>query len=177
MRLFIAIPIPEEVKDYIISMQKEFYSEFDKFSLRFVKKEHMHITIDFLGEIPDDKIGSIVSELKEIRFNLIKIKLSSLGSFPSKDTVRVIWIGIEENEEFIRLQKGIREIFNHRDKLMPHLTIARAKSIIKDRRLSDKINSFKIESKEFDVDKFILYRSDFQKDDVVHTILEEFKPG
>jgi 2'-5' RNA ligase len=170
MRLFIAIPIPEDVKKYLISIQEGFHG----FPLRFVKPEQMHLTIDFLGEIPDNKVDEIIKSLDNIRSSQFIIRLTSLGTFPTKEKIRVIWIGIEKDEEFIELQKGVRKIFNHRGKLMPHLTIARAREIIKDKRLSDKIKNNRIEPREFSVDRFILYKSEFQKDGVIHSIVKDF---
>jgi 2'-5' RNA ligase len=170
MRLFIAIPIPEAVKEYIISIQEGFH----KFPLRFVKPEQMHLTIDFLGEIPDNKVDGIIKNLDDVRSKPFNIRLTNLGSFPTKERIRVIWIGIEKDETFIELQKNIRKIFNHRGKLMPHLTIARAREIIKDRRLSDEIEKFKTTSQEFPVSKFVLYKSEPTSQGYVHSMVKEF---
>jgi RNA 2',3'-cyclic 3'-phosphodiesterase len=170
MRLFIAIPIPDEIKRYISSIQQVFHS----FPLRFVKPEQMHLTIDFLGEVPEEKIENIVRDLGKIRFNAFNIRLTDLGSFPSKDKIRVIWIGIDKNEDFIELQENIRKVSNHRGKLMPHLTIARAYDLIKDKSLMEKIVGFNTESQEFPVDRFILFKSEPTSGGYEHHIIKEF---
>jgi 2'-5' RNA ligase len=170
MRLFIAIPIPDEIKVHISLIQ----DEFSKYPLRFVKLEQMHLTIDFLGEISDNKVDGIIKSLDNIKSKPFNIRLTNLGIFPTKEKIRVIWIGIEKEYKFIELQKNIRKIFNHRGKLMPHLTIARAKDLVHDDLLNKRIKELEMNSISFPVDKFILYRSEFQKEGVVHYIVKEF---
>jgi 2'-5' RNA ligase len=170
MRLFIAIPIPENVKKYIASVQDEFH----KFPLRFVRPEQIHITIDFLGEIPDNKVEDIVQNLDKIRSERFSLRLTSLGSFPSKEKIRVVWIAIDKNDKFIGLQEEIRKTLNHKGKLMPHLTIARARELINNKEISDRINNFETIPQEFPVKEFILFRSEPTSQGYVHSIVKEF---
>ena len=124
MRLFIAIDLPLQVKDVVSRFEKEL----SMFKLRFVKPEHMHITLTFLGDIED--VDAIKQRLGKIRFSPFKLKIYAYGFFPSTKKIRVIWIGLEHNEEFINLQHDIRELFDNKEKFMPHITIARAREII-----------------------------------------------
>src|SRR3989344_2510990 len=78
MRLFIAITIPKEVKDYLWELKDEF-KVLGKFN--FVPKKNYHITLKFLGEIKEEKIDHIKQRLSEIKFNSFKTSLESLGHF------------------------------------------------------------------------------------------------
>lgn len=166
MRTFIAIPIPEEVKDNILKLQKVL----DKNTFRLTKKEQLHITIAFLGEIKEEKIIQIKKELDKIKFNKFTLKTKGFGFFPSDTKIRIVWIGLEENKEFLKLQHDIRKIFNFKEKLMPHITIARAKKILfdKEKSLKNKLSKMMTQEKTkeeknsetiFEVDNFIFYES------------------
>jgi 2'-5' RNA ligase len=154
MRLFIAIPLPEEIKDEALIMQKSLDNNF-----RMTKNDQIHLTIAFLSEKPDAQ--SIIKKLENIRFKQFTMKTRGHGFFPSINKVRVVWIGLEENEEFIRLQHKIRSLFDFKEKLMPHITIARAKELIidKENQWSKRLSEVKHDEVEFLVDKFILFES------------------
>lgn len=59
--------------------------------------------------------------------------LKGIGVFPNKKYIRVIWIGVDNPEYFIKLQKKLDIEFNkigfdlERD-YVPHLTIGRVKT-------------------------------------------------
>jgi 2'-5' RNA ligase len=169
MRLFIAIPLPENV----IEIVKKFHSVLDK-DFRPVRIEQAHMTVAFLGEMPE--YGPIIRKLDKIRFKKFKIKTSGHGFFPSENKIRVLWIGLEENEEFIKLQHDIRTNFHFKEKLMPHITIARAKELIIDEE--HKIKNFlniQYDEAEFVVDKFYLMESVPGPNGYEHKILKVFE--
>lgn len=176
MRLFIAIPLPDEVKDNALLLQ----DALDEKEFRLVKRDNLEMTIAFLGEIDEKKIPDIMNKLKKIRFNVFNLKTKNIGFFPSINKVRVVWIGLEENEEFYRLQHEIRALFGFKEKLMPHITIARARELIidKENNTSNILHSY-MEDKnysdtEFLVDRFVLYESVPGPDGYVHKVLKEF---
>lgn len=159
MRLFIAIPLPDKVKNNALLLQ----GILDEKDFRFVKKTNLEMTIAFLGEKPEAE--SIIKKLENVRFKPFTLKTKIIGFFPSVNKIRVVWIGLEENKEFMKLQHDIRSLFNFKEKLMPHITIARAKQPIidKENKISRMINKYIEEKnysdKEFLVDRFVLYES------------------
>jgi RNA 2',3'-cyclic 3'-phosphodiesterase len=173
MRLFVAIELPEDVKDYVISVSEKL-SSFKE--LRFVKPEHMHLTLDFLGEIDDSELDSVKDKLKSIIFSTFTLKTMSFGFFPTAKKIRVLWLGLERNEYFIGLQQEIRNLFNHKDKFMPHITVARARDvIIRDaHKLNEAMNNIEYRNMEFKVEKFILFKSELMPEGPAHSKLEEY---
>ncbi|MBS3172772.1 RNA 2',3'-cyclic phosphodiesterase [Candidatus Woesearchaeota archaeon] len=153
-RLFIAIPLPENVINIVREYQSMLSEDF-----RPVRIDQVHLSIAFLGEL----LGSedIVSKLQKVRYNKFNLKTKGYGFFPSDKKIRVIWIGLEENQDFMNLQHDTRKNFNFREKLMPHITIARAKSLITDNETHWKNTLLKIkyDEAEFIVDRFILFES------------------
>lgn len=174
MRLFIAIPLPDEVKDNALLLQ----DVLDEKDFRSVKKANLEMTIAFFGEKPEAE--SIIRKLKRIRFNSFKLKTEGIGFFPSENKIRVIWIGLEENEEFFRLQHDIRSLFDFKEKLMPHITIARARQPIIDkenkisRMMNKNMGEKNYSDKEFIIDRFVLYESVPGPGGYTHMIIEDF---
>jgi 2'-5' RNA ligase len=170
MRLFIAIELPKEVKDQVLGLDKHL----QEFRLRFVRPEHMHITLVFLGEVEND--AEIRSKLNTIRFKPFTLKTLGCGFFPTSKRIRVVWMGLERNDYFMKLQQDIRTVFNHKEKFMPHVTIARAREMIitNAHKLNEAMNKIEFKSIEFPVDKFMLYSSELTPQGPVHTVLQEY---
>ena len=51
MRLFIAIDITENIKDYLNTLKDRFGDDLAK--IKWVTKEQMHLTLKFLGEVEE----------------------------------------------------------------------------------------------------------------------------
>jgi RNA 2',3'-cyclic 3'-phosphodiesterase len=173
MRLFIAIELPDEIKSIVLQFEKEL-SEFK--DLRYVRPEHMHLTLSFIGEIPDKDVDAIRDRLGKINFNQFTLKTAGFGFFPSNKKIRVVWLGLEKNETFFKLQHDIRELFDHKEKFMPHITIARARNIItKDADvLNEAMKKIKYQDVSFQVEKFLLFKSELTPQGPIHTVLEEY---
>ncbi|MCE4614363.1 MAG: RNA 2',3'-cyclic phosphodiesterase [Desulfurococcales archaeon] len=100
-----------------------------------VETENMHITIRFIGEVPESRVDDIVREaLEPIDIGEFKTKLVGLGGFPNPYRPRVIWIGVTEgSDELIGInrivERGVRRagFKPERAQFHPHVTIARVK--------------------------------------------------
>jgi len=162
MRCFIALDIPNNVKDEIYSLYKEI-----KFVRgKFVEKENLHITLKFLGEIQPNFLKEILKKLEEIKYPKFFLKLKGIGFFPNEKNPRVLWIGIGVGKEnIIELQKIIdnkllelkipREI-----NYVPHLTILRIKEIYNRKNFFDSIEKLKEYcSEKIEITKFSLKQS------------------
>ncbi|GIU68949.1 MAG: RNA 2',3'-cyclic phosphodiesterase [Candidatus Woesearchaeota archaeon] len=173
MRLFIAIPLSECIKENAMLIQ----SSLDKRIFRITKKDQMHITLAFLGDVDEKNINNIDKSLKNIKFKPFSINTKSFGFFPANNRIRIVWIGLENNDEFIELQKKVRSIFNFKDKLMPHITVARAKKIIYDKEYlwTKKISQIKIKEKSMIVNNFILYESVPTNEGNIYKILKIYE--
>lgn len=135
MRTFIAIDLEEGIKKKLFFL----LHELNKVSkgIKWVKKEGMHLTLKFLGEIGKEKIPEIESILKEIseKYNPFPLRLIGTGSFPpGKKNPRVLWVGIEETKSLKTLQAQIEEKLEkigfekEKREFHPHLTLGRVKA-------------------------------------------------
>lgn len=128
MRCFVAVEVPEELKQKLAQAQQEFSS----FDAKPVEPKNLHFTLKFLGEISEDDINLVSEDLADVarQTKPFNIQLSGMGAFPSLSYIRVIWVGAL-SDDFINLHKTIASAVSlgKIDKeAKPHLTIARIRS-------------------------------------------------
>jgi 2'-5' RNA ligase len=134
MRTFIAIDLDREIKERLTSL----IQELDKVSkkIKWVRKEGMHLTLKFLGEIEEKKIPEVESILKDISSTSppFLLSLKGTGTFPrGRKTPRVLWVGIEESQGLKDLQSKLEEELEKRGfprekrEFHPHLTLGRVR--------------------------------------------------
>lgn len=132
MRAFLGIPIPEELKPKILKVQ----DMFSLFDIKFVEEENLHFNLKFFGEIEDEKVRKLKEILEDIcrQFEPFEINISGVGAFPSKNYVRVIWLGVKEGyTKFLNLAETVESSletlgFGKEEKFVPHLTLGRVRS-------------------------------------------------
>lgn len=143
-RVFVAIDIDEEVRNKIVAAQGQL--EATRADVKLVEPPNVHVTMKFLGEVPDKKIGEITEALKRAAAGASKfdIEVKGIGVFPNLNYVRVVWAGVEEGkEDLVALQGKIESElqmvgFHPEGGFVPHLTIARVRTA----RQKDKLASF-----------------------------------
>tara|TARA_Y100000310_G_scaffold311240_1_gene357346 strand:- start:841 stop:1374 length:534 start_codon:yes stop_codon:yes gene_type:complete len=176
MRLFIAIEIPEEVKEYIVKIQKDIDNTANK--TRFADKNQIHLTLKFLGEVQPDKADVIKEELKRISFNPFSVQLDKIGVFPDEGYIRVIWVGLKPEEPILELQKDIDEAleksFKKEKNFKAHITLARVKYIEDKENFINKLKNIEIENKKIEVNNFKLVKSTLTPEGPVYENLMVF---
>ena len=97
-----------------------------------------HVTLHFLGEVS----GAEQVRLKEFlqswhpKVDDLTLRLQGVGAFPAAEEARVLWLGVQENQQFLRLQaelagKLLEQGFPPDEKeFHPHLTLARFRNQI-----------------------------------------------
>ena len=176
MRLFIAIEIPEEIKEYISIIQNQLNDNSSK--IRPVTKQQMHLTLKFLGEVQPIKAKETIEALKEVKFKKFDFGLYSIGVFPNKSNVRIVWLGLKPEDDIINLQKDIddklKKLFNKERDFKPHITLCRVKHIKNKEAFSEKIKEIKIENKKINVGNFKLIKSSLTRNGPIYEDLGVF---
>ena len=134
MRLFIAVELPETVKnaigEYIDSLRGLINN------VKWVAPANLHLTIKFLGEVKEPDIKGISDGVSKTaaEFSPFVMGLSHVGFFPSRRNPRVIWLGADGGEDclidlFHDLENHLEELGFDREArtFSPHLTIGRVK--------------------------------------------------
>lgn len=169
MRLFIAINIPKEVKDYLWKLKEEFRG-IGKFN--FVPKKNYHLTLKFLGEVDKDKLCSIKQKLSEINFNSFETSLYKIGDFNQK----VLYVNLNPREKLIELAKKIDEQlieYPNDFRFNDHITLARIKSL-KDEKRFGQLSKIDINHLGLRIISFELMKSELSKDGSKYSILESY---
>lgn len=176
MRLFIAINFEETIKNKI----QEIIREINGFATqgRFVSNEHMHLTLEFLGEIPVERVELIKDVMDRVMDKPFTMKLSSLGSFKRRGG-DIVWLGIENNEELINLQGKLREVLKiqgfklENRPYKPHITIGRKVKF--ERGFNFHEFQDRIKDMEIKVDKIDLMESKHENGRLVYSIVHSTK--
>jgi len=150
MRLFLAMDV--EMKEDMT----EFVQILENIpGLKITERKNMHLTIKFIGEADKEKTNNIDNIMKNYVKNMIlndtytvpeRIPLKSAGIFYRKNKPSIIWVGTDD--EIIKniifdINSKLESICNgsefnnnksnnennNRNKIKPHVTVARIKSI------------------------------------------------
>lgn len=133
IRTFIAIELPEEVKNGLLNLESRLKTSNPSVA-KWVEPGSIHLTLKFLGETRLDLIPTITSALDNISKSSppFTLAVTELGAFPDIRHVQVIWVGLTGAlSELNRLQKNIEDAISplgyHTEKrtFVPHLTLAR----------------------------------------------------
>ncbi len=170
MRLFIAIELPPEIKDALGQLQVQLNAS--GANVKWVEPQNIHLTLKFLGDTDDKEIDAIMRILEEVAGEKMDftIRISSLGAFPSLDSIRVIWAGIDQGDTIAcQIAKDLEEriayigIAKEKRPFSSHITIGRTKSSLNPGKLARDIGILEkaLEGKnlEFRVQKITLFKS------------------
>lgn len=93
-RLFVAVPLPEAVRDYLKN-EAERVSAKNNFA-RWTHFQDFHITLQFLGDTPRDKIPALYQALRGVAeaSRSFPLQLGEWGTFGLPDSPRVLWAGV-----------------------------------------------------------------------------------
>lgn len=132
MRLFIAIPLPQEEKKRLLPWMDE-AQRLLPFK-RWVHPEDLHITLQFLGEASAALLPQIKERLAGIggETSPFSLTLTGTGTFGRRDFPRVLWAGLGGDLKSLTLLHdqiipAMKELRFHPEErpYSPHLTLAR----------------------------------------------------
>ena len=135
MRLFIAVTPPYEVRRAALEAVETTARELGG-AVRWTKQENIHLTLKFLGEVPDGTLGVVRDTLREVCSAQAPFdaRLRSLGAFPTPRRARVVWAGVDEGAEEITalaasVESALEPLGFRREgrPYVPHATLGRAR--------------------------------------------------
>jgi 2'-5' RNA ligase len=94
LRLFVAIELDEAVRSQLLKVRRSL--EACCANVKWVRPELLHVTVKFLGEVPDPRVVEVseaVSRAAAMTKESFEFPLSTCGCFPPRGAVRVIWAG------------------------------------------------------------------------------------
>ncbi|MDD4548821.1 MAG: RNA 2',3'-cyclic phosphodiesterase [Syntrophomonadaceae bacterium] len=167
MRCFIAIPVPNYIKDYAQGIVKS-VSEISP-DVKWVENENYHLTLKFLGDIDPGSVKKITERLQHIAKNIppFQLKVNGAGFFPNAKRPRVVWLGVAgELEQAMvlgeKIDTSLLELnFAPERKRSFHLTLGRIRSEYHLIKLLEKVREIDKEHglSPFEVGEFKLMES------------------
>ena len=137
MRLFIAVPVPEPVKQNIMALQARLRKNMGGEKISWTLPGSIHLTLKFLGETDPALVDKIVTVMAASVKDAPDFSMSvdKAGAFPSPARPKILWVGSMEKNKNIggiaeKLERGLKLIGFEEEtrEFRPHLTIGRVRS-------------------------------------------------
>jgi len=135
IRTFIAVEISKNTRkracDLVNRLQRS------EANVRWVVAENMHLTMKFLGDVPNTETPQVCRSVMDAvsNFSSIEIQCVGAGAFPDSKRPRTVWLGVETGKnELTELQQSVEKSLKplgfkpERRRFHPHLTIGRVRS-------------------------------------------------
>ena len=171
VRVFVAIELPAVATDMLAGVVGDL-ERAQIPGLRPARPEGIHLTLKFLGNVPEVDIKPLVAGLSQALAGSrpFRLRLSGAGAFPNSGRPRVLWVGFEGDLPALSEVQGKIEdaleglgYARERREFSPHLTVARIgdrASVADRRRAAEALLSAPIgPSAEFAVEGVSLMRS------------------
>lgn len=152
MRLFAAIDIEPGVRERIAGVQDKLKEQLNLGrQVTWVNPSHMHLTLKFLGEVPDDQVTRVCDAVRRTagRYDAFDFEVTGVGAFGRP--ARVVWAGVSECAELFDLQADLEKEFEklgwerENRPFAGHLTICRIKTSAAGKQLQQAVGAYENE--------------------------------
>jgi len=159
-RLFLAIPLPDLVKDVLIRLRQ------DRKGFHWTEPDNLHLSLKFIGDCRSEDRERIEAALKAVTIRQFPIQIGGLGVFPRRGRPNVLWAGVERaHPHLFALHKHIDDtLFGlgfepDRTRYSPHVTIARCRDASQDSVRQFLKQNLEFGAPPFFPDVYVLVRS------------------
>jgi len=176
----VGVPLPEDIRktlwEYWQQIQRQ--ARLDDY-VKPVEPENYHITLKFIGEVPEQRSMRIQRALEKIQIaEPFEITVKGIGGFPTAASAKVIWAGVQNGfQELVALSEHIDTALSYegvpreRRAFHPHVTLARVKRGTADvasiARVLKPFGTFKYNG-------FVLYKSTLTPEGPIYERLREY---
>ena len=184
-RLFVACELPVEVRDAVGGLVESLREQSDG-AVRWVNPQSLHVTLKFLGEVPERQLPAVKLALQEavVRHSAFFLELSSIGTFGGREGLRVMWAAVAG--DVLRLEALGRDVnralavvgFEPETRpFRPHLTLGRVRNDVPTRQRAEievAVGKIKIPECEWRTSEIALVRSRLQPGGARHDTVATF---
>ena len=167
LRTFIAVELPRDIQRILKGIQDELRKS--GADVKWIQPDHIHLTLKFLGEIPEEKIEAVLKVMESSLecFAAFSFRLSHLGAFPKPENPRIIWVGVDSGENELKRLAGVLEKnlgslgFKKEERgFAAHITLGRVRSSLNKFALSKLLKSYSLpQPMAQDVKNLVLFKS------------------
>jgi 2'-5' RNA ligase len=176
IRCFVAAQLPISMREEIGRLGGRIATD----GLRLVRPELVHVTLKFLGDVPQEKVGQVAEALGRIKAAPFPGRVKGMGAFPGA-SVRVVWLGLEGDfrELYEKVEQALAPLGYPPEArgFSPHVTLGRVARPDPDmsRRLLARIAEHSsLDLGSFMVDRFYLKKSTLTRGGPIYETLAAF---
>jgi 2'-5' RNA ligase len=187
MRLFVAVEPDEAARLVLVrtidALRDRLNRARIRLSIRWVPAEHLHLTLVFIGHLPDDAASTWIDVMRPpVSVAPFEVGLAACGAFPPSGAPRVLWAGLDEGA---RAPLGrLRDILEtrltplgHVPEARPfgaHITLARLKNVARGdgAHVRSALAAIEPPDARFHVDHATLFRSHVSSAGARYEVLE-----
>lgn len=138
LRLFLAIPMPEDIRAGLRRLQLESQPLLPPRAVRWARPEQFHLTLKFLGNVPAADTVALSEAVRAVCAAAppLRLRAEGAGFFPNESAPRVFWVEIKSLDgrlmEFQRqLEAAVERFAEKREKktFTAHVTLARLEKL------------------------------------------------
>ena len=132
LRLFVGIEFPPELKLELSLLCSGVPGA------RWVDAGNFHLTLRFIGEIPEDLAGDVDEALARLKARRFTLQLAGTGVFGG-NRPHALWVGVERHPDLVRLRDKIEHALirtglqPEQRRFAPHVTLARLRDPLLDK--------------------------------------------
>lgn len=177
IRLFVALDVTDGIRQRLAGLSGGVPGA------RWMDPASLHLTLRFIGEVPEDQALDIDEALAELRAPPFSVTLEGVGVFGTGRRARILWAGVERNEALNHLQAKVESALvrcglrAEERKFTPHVTLARLKDPPQDRIARFLCERGLFRAGPMPVDHVTLYRSHLGNGGSVYEALGEYLLG
>ena len=178
IRLFVALKIPDEVKDEIFSHLESIVKLTD---FRWEPKEKIHLTLKFIGDVREELLPKIIGEIDFVKnASSFDCEISKFGFFFHNNEPKILWSNLDTNESILSLVNELNERLEKFDiavekrKFKGHLTLLRIKKRV-DEEFLRKIKEFKFDPIQFNTNHVALIQSYLKPGGAEYKVLKNYE--
>lgn len=169
-RLFVGLPLPRENQEMLAALDPGIRG------LRWLSAGQLHLTISFIGEVPDARVPELKESLSAVHVPPFFLPLQGLGSFNARGKPSVVWVGVGRGHPHLfalhkHLQDAVLKAGLEPDlrSFHPHITVGRARDMSKQALQPFLRASADADFGMFKVNGFTLYASELSAEGATHT--------
>lgn len=109
MRCFIAVDINDDIREAVGDRQDNLKTQIHckRSDIKWVDPKLMHLTLKFLGDVPDKDIVTVchVAESVATNHNPFDLDIESMGHFGGR-SARVLWAGVGQGKDILEIMQA-----------------------------------------------------------------------
>lgn len=147
---------------------------------KWVDRDNMHLTLRFIGEVPEDRLADIHHALSRIRHPAFQVVLSGVDYFKQGRSPTVLWAGVERNDTLLQLHDKVDQALQREGlpsdgrRYSPHITLARLQRAPEGRVAAFVADNNLFRAPPFHADSFTLFSSFLSSSGAIYTAEAEY---